>query len=65
MGVALDVADKGLLVTDIYENVRKTDTEIDKTKPQPRNYKFDAGFTGKKAEDYDAKFVKDDDDIEK
>ena len=65
MGVALDVADKGLLVTDIYENVRKTDTEIDKTKPQPRNYKFDAGFTGKKAEDYDAKFVKNDDGIEK
>lgn len=65
MGVVLDVTDKGLLATDIYENVRRTDTEIEKTKPQPRNYKFDAGFTGKKSEDYDSKFVKDDDEVEK
>ena len=63
MGVALDVTDKGLLLTDIYENVRKTDTEVDKTKPQPRKYDFDAGFTGKKSEDYEAA-ARDDDDSE-
>ncbi len=61
MGVALDATGKVLLAEDIYENVRKTDTEVDPTKPQPRNYKFDAGFTGKKSEDYDSKFVRGED----
>ena len=46
----------------IYENVRKTDTDVEPTKPQPRNYDFDAGFTGKKKEDYESKFVKGEDD---
>lgn len=64
MGVVVDVADKGLLAEDIYENVRTTDTEVDPTKPQPRNYTYDAGFTGKKSEDYESKFAKGKDDGE-
>lgn len=65
MGVVLDVTDKALLAEDIYENVRTTDTEVDPTKPQPRNYKFDAGFTGKKEDDYKSKFAKGEDDEER
>lgn len=62
MGVVLNVGDAALLAEDIYENVRKTDTDVEPTKPQPRNYDFDAGFTGKKKEDYESKFVKGEDD---
>lgn len=31
---------------DIYENSRKTKTEVKTNKPKERNYSFDAGFTG-------------------
>lgn len=35
-------------IMDLYENTRKTTTEVKKTKPQERKYDFDAGFTGSK-----------------
>lgn len=55
MGYAVKISNGALLAEDIYENVRTTDTEVDPTKPQPREFDFDeVGFTGKKSEDYKA-----------
>ena len=33
---------------DLYENTRKTKTDVKSNKPKERNYNFDAGLTGDK-----------------
>lgn len=33
---------------DLYENARKTKTDVKSNKAKERNYNFDAGFTGDK-----------------
>lgn len=38
-------------ILDIYENTRKTKTEVKPSKPLPRKYNFEAGFTGNKKDD--------------
>lgn len=54
LGIAYDVGASALLVDDIYENARKTKTNVRRTKPQPRNYDYEAGYVGKKQPDYEA-----------
>lgn len=54
LGIALNITDGALLAEDIYENLRKTTTDVEKTKPQPRKYDYEAGYTGRKSDDYEA-----------
>lgn len=39
------------LFLDLFENLRKTETDVKSTKPQPRRYDFDDGFTGDRKKD--------------
>lgn len=39
-------------ILDVYENMRKTKTDVKPTKPQERKYDFNAGFSGSKRDDY-------------
>jgi hypothetical protein len=43
------------LILDIFENFRKTKTDVKPTKPKERHYDFDDGFTGDKKSDYISK----------
>lgn len=38
-------------IMDLYENTRKTDTNVKSSKPKERKYDFDAGITGSKRMD--------------
>lgn len=39
-------------ILDMYENIRKTKTDINPTKPKERKYDYDSGFSGNKKDDY-------------
>lgn len=39
-------------ILDLFENLRKTETDVKKSKPAERKYDFDAGFSGNKKSDY-------------
>lgn len=36
---------------DLYENTRKTKTNVKNNKPEPRHYEFDSGLTGDRKKD--------------
>jgi hypothetical protein len=51
LGIGVKSVDGALLVDDVYENTRKTKTNIDWKKPENRNYDMKTQFAGSKKED--------------
>lgn len=41
------------LLLDLFENLRKTKSDVKSNKQQQRRYDFDAGFTGDRKSDYE------------
>lgn len=39
------------VLLDLYENTRKTKTNVKNNKPEPRHYEFDGGLTGDRKKD--------------
>ena len=58
MGVTDDIIFGGLLADDIYENLRRTETDVKGIKPSPRKYDADYGFSGTRQDKEKARKMK-------
>ena len=51
LGIAYNVVDNALVANDVYDYVRRTETEIEWEKPDDRHYEHKTKFTGSRKQD--------------